>query len=293
MFTYHGWLIIDKPLGLSSAQVVGKVKHLLGKETKIGHTGTLDPLATGVLPLALGEATKLAQFMLATDKEYEFEITWGEERSTDDAQGEIVQRSEIRRQKLEIVEAIKSFIGEIEQVPPIYSAIKIEGRRSYNLARAAHPVELKPKKVTVYSLELLAHSSDRSSLKIKCSKGTYIRALARDLGRKLGSFGYVSSLRRTRHGKFGLNSAISLEKLAEACEKGSVSAGILPVEEVLDGIPAFPLDEVQEAKIRHGVPLDNVVNLNASIIALMKNGKLVAIASPEASKLQPKRVFNH
>ena len=292
---YNGWLIIDKPLGITSAHVVSKVKRLLGRNNKIGHAGTLDPLASGVLPLAIGEATKVVQFLLDSSKVYEFEVTWGEERSTDDAEGEVVQRSELRVQRLEILAAMKSFTGNIKQVPPNYSAIKVDGQRSYDLARKDKTVELKPRDVTIHELTLNPELStlNKASFKMRCSKGTYVRSIARDLGRKLGCYGYVSRLHRAAHGQFGIENAISLEELADMCEKDSVASSILPLEEVLDGIPAFPLDDIQEAKIRNGIAVDNTANFESETVMLMKNEKLVAIAAPVNGKLQPKRVFNH
>ena len=291
---YNGWLIIDKPLGITSAHVVSKVKRLLGHDTKIGHAGTLDPLATGVLPLALGEATKVVQFLLDTHKEYEFEVTWGEERATDDAEGSVTQMSNIRCQMSEILDAIENFKGEIEQLPPSYSALKIDGKRAYELARKGEEVQLKQRKVTIHELTLTSDIRHLTSVfRMKCSKGTYVRSIARDLGRKLGCFGYVSRLHRSAHGQFNINAAISLEKLEELCQKGAVASSILPLEEVLDGIPAFPLDENETAKIRNGIAIENRINISGEIIALKNSQKLVALAKLENGKLQPVRVFNH
>lgn len=292
---YNGWLIINKPLGITSAHVVSKVKRLLGKNNKIGHAGTLDPLADGILPLAIGEGTKVVQFLLETDKVYEFDVTWGEERSTDDAEGEVVRSSELRVEREEILQAIESFVGNIKQVPPNYSAIKVDGQRSYDLARKNQAPELKAREVTVYELVLNAERSNlnSASFRMHCSKGTYVRSIARDLGRKLGCYGYVSRLHRAGHGVFTINDAISLEQLADLCEKGAVSSCILPLEKVLDGIPALSLDEIQEAKIRNGIAIDNCDNFESETVMLMKNEKLVAIANPQNGKLQPIRVFNH
>lgn len=289
----NGWVIINKPYGASSAQIVSKVKRLVGRENKVGHAGTLDPLATGVLPLAVGEATKLCQFLIDSDKIYEFEVTWGEERSTDDAEGEVVQRSEARPNEPEVLTAMESFKGEIDQMPPSYSALKIDGERAYDLARAGKEVKLKSRRVTMYNLELLSFSPVAANFRMHCSKGTYVRSIARDLGRQLGCLGYVTRLHRVAHGQFHEKNAISLENFIELCEKGNVSAGMLPVEEVLDGIPAFPLNDEMEAKIRNGIAVLNTANLDSDSIALMRNEKLVAIAAPVDGKLQPKRVFNH
>lgn len=293
----NGWIIINKPLEISSAHVVNKVKRIIGRNNKLGHAGTLDPLASGVLPLAVGEATKLVQYLIDSSKVYEFEVTWGEERSTDDAEGEVTNRAEPGVWKMDIKTAIAELTGEIDQVPPIYSALKVNGQRAYDLARAGKEVELKSRRVTIHSLELLtpdAEMKESASFRMYCSKGTYVRSIARDLGRKLGCLGYVTRLHRAAHGQFGEECAISLEKFEELWQKGDVSACMLPVEEVLDGIPALPLDEEQEAKIRHGIAIDNIANFDSETnIALMKNEKIVAIAAPVGNKLQPKRVFNH
>ena len=287
----HGFVIINKPLGASSAQVVGRVKRLVGKQNKVGHAGTLDPLASGVLPLAIGEATKVVQFLIDASKVYEFEVSWGQETTTDDAEGEVVASSEQRAEISELEKILPQFTGEIEQLPPSYSALKINGRRAYDLARAGEEVKLAPRKVTVYSLEILEYSQNATKFRMKCSKGTYVRSIARDIGRKLGSYGYVTVLNRTQHGAFGIDRAITLESFEEMCTRGEVSKAFLPLEEVLDGIPALPLDEFEEKQIRNGVALDKSVN--SEMVTLLRNEKLVAIAVPQGDKLQPIRVFNH
>ncbi len=295
--SYNGWLIIDKPVGVTSAHIVARVKRLLGKNNKVGHAGTLDPLASGILPLAIGEATKVVQFLLNSSKVYEFEVTWGEERDTDDAAGKVTGIADCRFTTADLEEAMESFRGEIEQLPPVYSALKINGKRAYELARKGEEVALKPRKVTIHELTLQSTTGNRqAAIKMHCSKGTYVRSVARDLGRKLGCFGYVSRLHRSRHGQFSEDSAISLEELAQICEKGAVSSSILPLEEVLDGIPAFPLDDLGEQKIRNGIALEinnPGANFESETILLMKNKKLVAIAKHLNGKLQPVRVFNH
>ena len=303
---YNGFLIINKPIGLSSAQVVGKVKHLLGRNNKIGHAGTLDPLATGVLPLAIGEATKVVHYLLDSDKEYEFEVTWGEERSTDDAEGEVVKKSEVRVRENEILNALNKFTGEILQMPPNYSALKVNGARAYELSRRGEQVKLAARRVTINRLivnhnppEIPLNCSNNPPITpsnrfiMSCSKGTYVRSIARDLGRQLKCLAYVSQLHRTKHGKFAIKHAISLENLEELCKNNDVASSILPLEEVLDGIPAFPLNEHEAAKIRNGVAIDNRLNINEKTIALYSDGKLLAMADSDGIRLQPKRVFNY
>lgn len=284
----NGWLIIDKPLGISSAHVVAKIKRLT--KAKVGHAGTLDPLATGVLPIALNEATKVTQFMIDSDKEYEFEVTWGQERDTDDAEGQVVASSESQVAREDILKVMEKFRGEIEQVPPQYSAIKVGGKRAYDTARKGGETELKPRKITIRSLKLESCNLEQAKFHLDCSKGTYVRSLARDMGRKLGVYGYVSALRRTRHGVFDISNAITLEKLEEMCKTGALAQAILPAQKVLDGIPALSLSEEEESKIRNGIALSREVQND--LVALFRDKTLVALASPQNGKLQPVRVFN-
>lgn len=286
-----GWLVINKPLEMSSAHVVARVKRLVGKHNKVGHAGTLDPLASGILPIAIGEATKLAQYLIDSSKEYEFEVTWGEERSTDDAEGEVVASSEKRVTREDIESILPKFRGNIEQVPPQYSAIKVEGKRAYDTARKGGETELKARKVHIKQLLATNYSLQATTFTLSCSKGTYVRSLARDMGRQLGCYGYVSKLHRTRHGKFGENSAITLEHLEEICKKGATAEAMLPVQEVLDGIPAFPLSEFEEKQIRYGIPLNKDIT-DSDMVALYSGNKLVAIASSANGKVVTKRVFN-
>jgi len=285
----NGWLIIDKPLGISSAHVVAKIKRLT--KAKVGHAGTLDPLATGVLPIALNEATKVTQFMIDSDKEYEFEVTWGQERDTDDAEGQVVASSELQVAKEDILKAMEKFLGEIEQVPPQYSAIKVGGKRAYDTARKGGETELKARKITIKELTLLeTRNPEQATFRLACSKGTYVRSLARDMGRVIGCFGYVSALRRTRHGVFDISQAITLEKMEEMCKTGALAQAILPAQKVLDGIPALSLSEKEEGKIRNGIALPREVQND--LVALFRDNTLVALASPQNGKLQPVRVFN-
>ena len=307
---YHGWLVIDKPLGRSSAQIVGKVKWLMGLKKlklKIGHAGTLDPLASGILPLAIGECTKVVRFLSEASKTYEFEVTWGEESSTDDAEGEAVETSAMRPTREQIEAAMQNFAGEIEQVPPQYSAIKIDGKRAYDLARDGKVADIKTRKITIHKLEIIEenHSPERSqsasaparsgekSTKFRAyvSKGTYIRSIARDMGRELGCYGFISALRRTTHGQFTLEGAISLEQLEEMCEKGSEQQAILPVDDVLDDIPELKLSDEEAQRIRNGIVI-NVSQSDAENIRLYHNNTLLAIAEISNGILKTHRVFN-
>ncbi|WP_305098278.1 tRNA pseudouridine(55) synthase TruB [Croceibacterium aestuarii] len=280
----NGWIILDKPRGLGSTQAVAAVKRNLREagypKTKIGHGGTLDPLAEGVLPIALGEATKLAGRMLDSDKTYVFTIEFGSETDTLDAEGAVVATSE-RRPPLAAVEAILAhFTGNIEQVPPKYSALKVEGRRAYDLARAGEDVRLETRKVTVHSLTLSGGDGARESLDsafantagrpdpfdpeppleladavtltANVSKGTYVRSLARDIAHALGTVGHVTYLRRTKAGPFTESQAISLDKLNEIGKGAALDAILLPLEAGLDGIPALTLDPESAQAVRHG-----------------------------------------
>ena len=255
-----GWIVLDKPLGLGSTQAVGAVKRALREageaKTKVGHGGTLDPLATGVLPVALGEATKLAGRMLDATKEYAFTIRFGEETDTLDAEGAVIATSEVRPSSADVGAILPRFTGEIEQTPPVYSALKIDGKRAYDRARAGEDVTMKARRVTVYMLEILAdEGADEISLSATVSKGTYIRSLARDIARALGTVGHVTMLRRTRAGPFTLEQAISLDKLMEFAKARSLDEGVLPLEAGLDDIPALPVTPEQAALLRHGQQL--------------------------------------
>lgn len=294
----NGWIIINKPLGVSSAQVVGKVKWLLKLKSlkkKIGHAGTLDPLATGVLPLAVGECTKVVQFLTDADKTYEFEVTWGEERSTDDAEGEVISSSEQLPTNEQINKVVNEFLGEIEQMPPQYSALKVDGQRAYDVARSGGVADIKTRKVTIHKIEILDIAEKSASFRVSCSKGTYIRSIARDMGRLLGCYGYVSKLHRTGHGKFDINQSISLEKLIDMCEKGDEQQAILPVDDILDDIPELKLKEDEARKVRNGIVLniDAAHNISdADLVKVYHDNTLLAIAEISDSKLTTRRVFN-
>jgi tRNA pseudouridine55 synthase len=268
----HGWIILDKPIGLGSTTAVSAVKRILREagepKTRVGHGGTLDPLASGVLPIAVGEATKLCGRMLDASKAYDFTISFGEETDTLDAEGEAVATSAVRPTLDRIEAVLPRFTGEIEQVPPAYSALKIGGKAAYARARAGEAVEMKARMVTVHSLRVSASQRETKesrtrrrgdaeelqdvTLSVAVSKGTYIRSLARDIARALGTVGRLSYLRRTRAGPFGLEAAISLDFLQEAAKARALTRTVLPLTAALDDIPALPVTPGQAQLLRHG-----------------------------------------
>jgi tRNA pseudouridine55 synthase len=252
----HGWLILDKPLGLSSTQALGKVRWLLNAN-KAGHGGTLDPLASGVLPIAFGEATKTIQWAMDGTKTYLFTVKWGSETSTDDLEGEVTVATGRGAMQHDIESILPDFHGALQQVPPIYSAIKVDGARSYDLARAGEAVELKSRIVNIDSLSIEKYISDSETLfRVTCGKGTYVRSLARDMGRKLGCLGHVITLRRVQVGPFLETQAISLEKLEKIVHsppsENSLSDILRPITTVLDGIPALALMETEVRRLQQG-----------------------------------------
>lgn len=294
---YHGWILLDKPLGLSSQQAVTKVRNLFGR-AKGGHAGTLDPLATGLLPIALGEATKLIPYIMDKDKVYEFSIRWGEQRSTDDAEGDILQTSSKLPTKAEVLSILPQFTGLLHQIPPLYSAIKVEGKRAYDLARKGKKVSLKARPVTIYTLELQEILSPHEArFEVACSKGTYVRSLARDLAHALGTCGYISTLRRTKVGPFREKNAVTLTKLLEFQGKSGIERVVNPVDTVLDDIPVVTLNEKEMERLRHGqrlpfleVPVS--VSIGDILVCKDSNHKIGALAQWKEGVLHPKRVFN-
>lgn len=267
----HGWIILDKPLELGSTQAVGAVKRnlreagLLGKgknKTKVGHGGTLDPLATGVLPIAIGEATKLCGRMLDASKIYEFTVAFGSETETLDAEGAVSETSDHLPTLAEVEAILPQFTGKIEQIPPKYSALKIDGKRAYDLARAGEDVEMKVRGIEIFALEIsslkrsVGEDLSEITLTATVSKGTYIRSLARDIARELGTVGHVTMLRRTKAGPFTLKHAISLDKLNEIGKGADIKDYLLPLEAGLDDIPAFDLTPDQARLLRQGMTLD-------------------------------------
>ena len=255
----HGWIILDKPVGIGSTQAVGAVKRELREagepKTKVGHGGTLDPLASGVLPIALGEATKLAGRMLDATKAYDFTIRFGEETDTLDLEGKVIATSDVRPTVSQVEAILPRFTGPIEQVPPAFSAMKVDGKRAYDLARAGEEVELKARAVTVHALTLVNAEADQATLSATVSKGTYIRSLARDIARALGTVGHVTMLRRTRAGPFTLEQAISLDFLNDAAKARQLTRMVLPLDAALDDIPALPVTPEQAQLLRNGQQL--------------------------------------
>ncbi|MBA3677438.1 MAG: tRNA pseudouridine(55) synthase TruB [Sphingosinicella sp.] len=262
----NGWLIIDKPVGPGSTQIVSAVKRALRDgfypKVKVGHGGTLDPLASGVLPIALGEATKTSGHMLGADKIYDFTISFGAETRTLDAEGEVTATSDSRPTRAEAEAALLSFTGLIEQIPPAYSALMIDGRRAYDRARAGENVEIKARKVTIHSLTASGpvheEKLDQITLTARVSKGTYIRSLARDIARQLGTVGHVVMLRRLKAGPFTLEQAISLDKLAELAMARQLEQAVLPLTAGLDDIPALPVTPDQARLLRQGQKLTGI-----------------------------------
>ncbi|MCG7346709.1 tRNA pseudouridine(55) synthase TruB [Sphingomonas sp. ACRSK] len=258
----HGWILLDKPLGLGSTQGVSAVKRALRDggygRFKVGHGGTLDPLATGVLPIALGEATKLAGRMLDSDKVYDFTVQFGAQTDTLDREGAVIAESDVRPTRAALEAVLAQFTGPIAQVPPAYSALKVDGQRAYDLARAGEEVVLKSRDVTIHALTI-AEAGDgaleEATLTAHVSKGTYIRSLARDIALALGSVGHVTMLRRVKAGPFGLDAAISLDKLAELGKGHALAQALLPLRAGLDDIPAFSLTPDQAGRLRQGQQL--------------------------------------
>jgi len=298
----HGWLIIDKPVGLGSTQAVGAVKRALREggypRAKVGHGGTLDPLASGVLPVALGEATKLSGRMLDSDKTYEFAIAFGAETDTLDAEGEVVETSARRPTLAEVEAALPRFTGAIAQLPPRFSALKVDGRRAYDLARAGEAVELAPRAITVHRLEIVADDMPARAeglasvaLRAHVSKGTYIRSLARDIARGLGTVGHVAMLRRTKAGPFGLDSAILLDKLAEAAKARTLENLLLPLAAGLDDIPALPVTPDQAGALRQGRVVIGVTARPGLHLATDRNVP-VALVESSGEGLRVVRGFN-
>ncbi len=297
----HGWLALDKPVGVSSAKAVAIVRRLLDAE-KAGHGGTLDPLASGILPIALGEATKTVAWAMAATKTYRFAVRWGEARTTDDAEGAVTATSDRRPDRAEILAALPGLTGEIRQRPPAYSALKVAGERAYRLARSGETVDLEPRTVEVTSLRLLGMPDpDHAELEAEVGKGTYIRALGRDLAIELGTFGHISALRRTRVGPFNEMQAISLDKLTSLGHSPPPFEHLLPVETALDDIPALALTEAEADRLRCGQavlplrPTDRAFMLelgNGQRIRATCGNKLVALAEIADGALRPVRVLN-
>ena len=297
----HGWLNLDKPLGLSSSQAVSRVQRAFDAK-KAGHGGTLDPLATGILPIALGEATKTAAYAMDGSKTYYFGVRWGEARSTDDREGEIIETHNHRPAAQQIESSLAAFIGTIEQIPPRYSAIKIDGRRAYDLARRDEAVELKPRRVEVRELRLVdVPDADHAFLSVTCGKGTYVRALARDLAHHLDTVGHVDWLRRTAVGPFTEADAISLDKIEALGHIPLDSDLLMPIETVLDDIPALALTVQEAQRLKHGQSVSVLPVASRSTfkeieqgdtVCAMSEGRLVALVRIVDGGIHPVRVMN-
>lgn len=290
----NGWLALDKPIGMSSNFALTQVKKLLPRGVKVGHAGTLDPLAQGVLPVAIGEATKTVQYMMDADKEYEFDICWGSETTTADKEGEIIASGGYIPDSREIEKIIPEFVGEIFQTPPIYSAIKINGQPAYKLAREGVDVELKQRLVNIASLELLHHESNISRLRVHCGKGTYVRSLAVDIARKLGSLGHVIYLNRTRVGFFLLKDTIALANLIKIVHNDQADLQLLPVDFALGDILAIDINADQVKALRNGLSIfsSDCSNMSDVVAQVHYGGILQALVSISRGVVKPLRVFN-
>jgi len=294
-----GWLILDKPQGMTSTQAVTKVKRLFDA-AKAGHAGTLDPLATGVLPIALGEATKTVPFAVEGLKTYRFTVRFGAETDSDDAEGTVVTESAARPETEAIEALLPRFTGEISQVPPRFSALKVDGARAYDLARDKEEFELAPRVVSIKRLALIARPDpDHCQLEAECGKGTYVRALARDLGRALGSCAHVEALRRTRVGGFGEEDAVTLAELEavkdNATEHDTLTRALKPIESALGDIPALALSLSDAARLRQGQPVllrGRDAPIFTGTAYATSRGMLVAVGEMEAGEFRPKRIFN-
>jgi tRNA pseudouridine55 synthase len=290
----HGWLALDKPLGLSSTQAMAKARACLGAQ-KAGHGGTLDPLASGVLPLAFGEATKLIPFIMDSSKAYHFTVRWGVARTTDDAEGEVTATHAARPNAAAIQSVLPEFIGHILQTPPAYSAIKVQGERAYDRARAGESVTMTAREVQVHELGLLSCSdADHAEFSVTCGKGTYVRAIARDLALKLGTCGHVTALRRVRVGVFKACMTISLEKLTQLAHKGEALTELLPIDAVLDDIPARVVDQQEALCLRQGRALTAAPNdpIDRPMLARTAEGEPVAMVENREGQLRVVRGFN-
>ena len=286
----HGWLVLDKPAGVTSAKAVAAVIRLTGA-AKAGHGGTLDPMATGVLPIALGEATKTVAYVMGSTKVYRFTVRWGEARDTDDIDGAVIATSPVRPAAAEIVAALAEFTGPIEQVPPAFAAIKVGGERAYTLARKGRPATLPARPVRIDALSLIAHDDDSADFAMRCGKGTYVRALARDLARRLGTVGHLAALRRTAVGRFAETDAISLEALASVVHSGALCEYLRPVETALDDIPALAVTGGQADRLAHGQAV-HVLGSDPGLVRVALDGRLIALADVRDGRARPVRVFN-
>ncbi len=303
---YNGWIILDKQSGVTSRQLVTRISKVLNVK-KIGHGGTLDPMATGVLPIAMGEATKLISFIQNKNKKYSFTIKWGESTETDDMEGKILEKSYVRPKEEDIIKTLHSFKGKIDQKPPIFSAIKIDGERSYNLARKNIPIRHKPRKIEIYDFNLKKIVNiDSAEFEVTCGKGTYVRSLARDLAEKLNTKGHITKLRRNFVGNFDEKDTIFMDFFKEIIHSPSILNKIKPIEIVLDDIPALFLTEIEATKLRQGqkIRLNSLKFKNFFIIKhpnykkferiyTVSDNKIIALIEIDNGLIKPKRVINY
>jgi tRNA pseudouridine55 synthase len=296
----HGWIVLDKEVGMTSTQAVGAIKRLFSCK-RAGHAGTLDPLASGCLPIALGEATKTVPFVMDGRKTYSFTVRWGEERDTDDADGRVVAVSDARPDRAAIEALLPRYTGTVSQVPPQYSAIKIDGERAYDLARDGETVDLEARPVEIHQLELVnVPDADHAEFRAECGKGTYVRSLARDIGRALECLGHIKALRREAVGSFSQNDMISLEQLTAMCHRAaageaSLADALLPVETALDDIPALAVARADAARLQRGQAVllrGRDAPIFRGTVYVTVSGQLVALAEVDRGEIVPKRVFN-
>ena len=297
----NGWIVVDKGQGITSTEVVARIKRLSDAQ-KVGHGGTLDPLATGVLPIAMGEATKTVAYVMDASKEYDFTMRFGEARDTDDAAGAVVRSSDLRPSDAAIREALPRFVGTISQVPPTYAAVKVQGERAYDLARRGEVVELQAREVRIDELALTGRpDADHASFRMVCGKGAYVRAIARDLGELLGCHAHVSDLRRTRVGAFRVEDAVTLDAFTEMAAEETWPQVIVPVATALAGIPALAVTEPQAIRLRAGQSIrvpPQLITGEAAVaegctVRAMRAGELVALLRlEEEGELAPLRVFH-
>lgn len=302
----NGWLVLDKPLGLTSTQALGKVRWLL-KAQKAGHGGTLDPLASGILPIALGEATKTVAYVMDATKRYAFTVKWGEQTSSDDAEGQVVATSPHRPSVEEINAALPQFLGSLSQIPPAFSALKVDGERAYDLARAGEEVSLAARQVQVDAFTLIRiPDSDHADFEVTCGKGTYIRSLARDLAVALGTVGHVVKLRRLQVGRFSLENAISLDELEQKVQNTPAEKLLLSIETALDDIPALAISQEEAQRLRLGqrisllqmshrdrlMALPETVRQGLAPLVATLDGKALALGEMAAGEFRIVRLFN-
>ena len=298
----NGWVCLDKPYELGSTDAVSKVRRLFNAQ-KAGHAGTLDPLASGILPIALGEATKTVPFMMEAQKVYRFTIAWGISTASIDREGEIIGRSDVRPSVEAVRAVLPSFVGEIDQTPPQFSAIKVDGQRAYDLAREGVEFELASRKVTIHEAEVTdAPDADHIEITIRTGKGVYVRSMARDIAVLLGAEGHVSALRRERVGPFSVENAVTLDFLTDLVHRDAASEGLLPVATALDDIPELAVTDQDAFSLRQGRPivllprqvetLKGQLQGDARTVSVFLGQTLVALGQLRAGRIEPDRVFN-